>query len=71
MTEFLSTDEIIELTGKKRPSNQIKWLSNKGWIFETSATGRPVICREYVRFKLGASSQKPMVGKQPNFGALA
>ena len=72
MTDFLSQDEISELTGKKRPAVQIAWLSQKGWIFETNAAGRPIIHRDYARFRMGGSeqSQQPLK-KQPNFAALA
>lgn len=70
MSEFLNKDEIIELTGKKRPAFQIAWLAKKGWIFETNAAGRPVVSREYVRAKLGGVSAAPPAGSQPNFAAL-
>lgn len=72
MTEFLTKEEVIELTGMKRQASQITWLSKKGWIFEVNAAGRPIISREYVRAKLGggSASAQPKVGGQPNFDAL-
>lgn len=72
MSEFLSRDEIIELTGKKRPSDQIAWLAKTGWIYETNAAGRPVIGRDYARTKLGGGRTiNQPVGGLPNFSALA
>lgn len=71
MTEFLTKDEIEELTGRKLLSLQIAWLEKKGWIFETNAAGRPIISREYTRAKLGGHPvAQPAPGKQPNFAAL-
>ena len=71
MSEFLSKEEIIELTGKKRTAFQIAWLAKKGWIFETNAAGRPIIGREYARRKLGGGQPAPVPAiVQPNFAAL-
>jgi len=71
MNEFLTQDEITELTGKKRAAFQIAWLAKKGWIFETNAAGRPIISREYVRRKLGGGQpEQPPASVQPNFAAL-
>jgi len=70
MSEFLTKDEIVELTGKKLVTKQIAWLTKKGWIFEINATGRPIISREYTRAKLGVVSTVQPVGNQPNFAAL-
>jgi hypothetical protein len=72
MTDFLTQDEISELTGKKRPAVQIAWLSEKGWVFETNAAGRPIIHRDSARYRMGGATQTPQpIGKQPNFSALA
>jgi len=70
MSEFLSTEEIAELTGKKRPTAQIAWLASKGWIYETNAAGRPIISRDHVRAKLGGYQPQQAVGGLPNFAAL-
>lgn len=43
---FLPPDDLARLTGLKRPSAQVRWLSQHGWRFEVDAWGRPVVLRE-------------------------
>lgn len=71
MNEFLTKEEIIELTGKKRPGDQIAWLTKNGWCCVINAAGRPVVSRNHARFKLGGAVLDNPVGSLPNFGALA
>lgn len=71
MSEFLTQDEIAELTGKKRAAAQIAWLHKNGWIFIINAANRPIIGRQYARGKLGGTTYQPQfIGGQPNFAAL-
>ena len=70
MQEFLTQEEVIELTGRKRIGAQLDWLTKIGWIFQTNAAGRPIISREYARAKLGGNKPEPVVKAGPNFAAL-
>lgn len=51
--EILTEEEVANLTGLKTRSRQAKWLRENGWVHELSAGGRPLICRLYLRQKLG------------------
>jgi hypothetical protein len=46
---FLSKDELIKLTGYRRPSYQRRWLRHRGWAFEIGADKRPKVLREHAR----------------------
>lgn len=65
---FLAPEEVETLTGFKAPGRQIRWLSGKGWRFEQSGSGRPIVARKYAEKMLGCGGEndRPM----PNFGAL-
>lgn len=66
---FLTPDELQDLTGYKRNADQRAWLSDRGWRFEVSANGRPVVSRSFAESMLNT----PKTGKgfwQPNIGAL-
>ncbi len=49
---FLEPEKLVELTDCKRRSDQIRWLRNRGYRFEVSATGRPKVLIDEVRNKL-------------------
>ena len=66
--EFLTNEEILALTGREKPSAQIKWLSENGWRFIKNAKGLPVVGRFYCRQKMASDVQ--MVDDTPNFGAV-
>jgi hypothetical protein len=55
---FLSPAEVTELTGRLRPHLQAVWLRERGWCFEVSAIGRPVVSRAYVVSRLGGVEVK-------------
>jgi hypothetical protein len=40
---FLTSQEIERLTGKKRPSAQVRWLLDKGYRIEVNGLGKPVV----------------------------
>ena len=66
---FLLPAEVETLTGFKTHSRQVRWLSGKGWRFEQSGSGQPIIARRYAEKMLGCGGgeeQRP----RPNFGAL-
>jgi len=56
---FLSAENLYELTERRRPSDQIAWLRDRGWRFEVSAAGRPrVLVEEMQRKMLGGTPSK-------------
>lgn len=64
MSIFLNANEIRDLTGYKRPSDQQRWLLQRGWLHEVNAVGVPVILRRYAEDKLsgikpGSHNKKP------------
>lgn len=49
----LTPDQILEITGYKRASDQMRWLRDHGWVFTANAAGRPVVSRRYAEQRLG------------------
>jgi len=45
---FLTPDELITLTGCRRPSGQIRWLRAHQIRHWVNATGHPVIARAWI-----------------------
>jgi len=50
---FLSRDELVEFTGYKNPSSQMRWLQREGFYFRVAADGRPRVLKEAVINTLG------------------
>ena len=69
---FLSDAELLELTGYQRHADQRRWLSSRGWLFEESRTGRPVIGRSYAEQRTGAllPPQAQKRAWKPNIAAI-
>ncbi|MDF0379370.1 DUF4224 domain-containing protein [Methylophilus sp. YYY-1] len=67
---FLTSDEIQELTGFKATHKQCEWLSNHGYPFDTTRSGRPKVLRSYIEQRLGMQ-HLPQTGFTPDFSALA
>lgn len=55
---FLTDTDVENLTGYKRPADQRRWLSDHGWIFEISRTGRPRVLADYVKNKMSGVDSK-------------
>ena len=53
---FLSPDELIALTDRKRPGDQIRWLREHSFPFELSAKGKPKVLRCVVELRLQAGA---------------
>jgi hypothetical protein len=51
-TEFLTADEIAEVTGYKHTAQQRDWLDRNGWTYVTNAVGRPIVNRWYARLRM-------------------
>lgn len=45
---FLTPEDIIALTGYKKPALQRRWLVDNGYSFDVRADGRPVVLLEQV-----------------------
>jgi hypothetical protein len=54
---FLSADDLVVLTGYKRPADQARWLEEHGIPFTINARGRPVVLRD-----LTAKRAEPQLG---------
>lgn len=48
-SEFLTKDEMVELTGSKQYAGQIKWLDENGINYLLNGKGVPVVGRHYMR----------------------
>lgn len=68
MQLFLSCEEIEYLTGRRKPSAQIKTLKQKGFEFTVNAKGLPVLTRAHVEAMLSANTKAEQF--TPNFGAI-
>ena len=52
MKTFLTDEELVELTGARRKSNQIRWLTQHRYPHETNANGAPKVLRCYLERRL-------------------
>lgn len=51
-SEFLTDDEVQELTGCKQLKQQMDWLTDQGWQYSVNRLNRIKIGRWYARIKL-------------------
>lgn len=51
--QFLTANELEEITGYKAPYKQIEWLTSKGWIFIINGANHPKVHRLYMLQKFG------------------
>lgn len=67
---FLSTEEITRLTGKRRPSAQIRWLKDHGYRFTVNGLNEPIVAVAESHRKLvgGSGSKERQV--EPDWGAM-
>lgn len=62
---FLTREELRDLTDYKRPAEQIRWLTERGYRFEIGASGRPKVLRATLETRLvNTRKTKP---KNPRF----
>jgi hypothetical protein len=66
---FLTSDELLELTGYKLASAQRRWLARRGYPFETNASGKPRVLRLYLQQRLCAQHEREL-GAMPDFDAI-
>jgi hypothetical protein len=66
---FLSVQEIMRLTGKKRPSAQIAWLKAHAYRFNVNGLKQPIVAvAESYRKLVGGSA--PVRQQEPNWEAM-
>jgi len=49
---FLTPVELIALTGYKRAHLQVRELERRGWVFERTVCGLPVVSKAYAEARL-------------------
>lgn len=68
---FLTQDELQYLTGRERPSAQIRWLRANGFEVLRRADGMPIVLRESLVAKMNVSSvPRHGASKSPNWRHL-
>jgi len=55
---FLTEEEVAELTGYKRPTDQVRWLREEKFGFVIDGNGRAKVLREVVLARLGSGPSK-------------
>lgn len=65
---FLTQTELAQLTGRSRKDKQRQWLMARGFNFEVTADGRPVVLRSVVEGRMGAAIARR---GEPNWRALS
>ena len=66
----MTSDELVALTGFKRPSAQARWLTRNGWKFTVNGLGEPVVAVAEMSRRLVSGAGAAGARKEPNFGVL-
>lgn len=72
-SEALTQEEVVEITGCSRRSDQIAWLEAAGWTHVRNKAGEPIVGRLYVRLRLAGITPGALVsvgGWVPDFTSL-
>ncbi|NNE36312.1 MAG: DUF4224 domain-containing protein [Rhodothermales bacterium] len=69
LTVFLTRDDIISLTGRKRLKSQTAWLIEHRYPFDINSAGLPVVLRSVVERKLGGVEEEKRSAR-PRFEEL-
>ena len=68
---FLTREELRELTGRSRPSAQIRWLRSNGFETMLRADRLPLVLRAAIVDRMCAvSGKRPRITPGPNWSAL-
>ena len=62
---FLLPEELVELTGYKRQSDQVRWLIDRAYAFELNKDGYPRVLREALIAKLGGRIEPGGFSRKP------
>ena len=68
MTDYLTRDELIELTDAKHRRVQEKWLKANGFAFLVSTTGQSEVLRAHRDAKLGMGTPAAQQTEKPDYG---
>lgn len=60
-SETLSADEVQEITGAARKTDQVGWLETHGWHYLRNRAGEPIVGRLYARLKLAGLSPQTLL----------
>jgi hypothetical protein len=66
---FLSASDIERLTGKKRPSAQVRWLRKRGYKIDVNGLGEPILAVAEANRKLVGGTYTRT--QEPDWGALS
>lgn len=67
---FLTKDEIIVMTGSRHRPKQIQWLNQRGYKYDVSLIGNPIVLKAHIDVRLGAVEQKNKRSQEPDFSRL-
>jgi hypothetical protein len=58
----ITKQDLADLTGRRQPAAQIRWLRTYGWVFEIGADGMPKVANAYFdrRMVHGGGAQQTM-----------
>lgn len=57
-SEILADDELVAITGYKRPDKQRVWLDQNGWKYHKNRAGHPIVGRIYVCLRMAGITPK-------------
>lgn len=68
---FLTPEELVALTGRRRPWAQISWLREHHWAFAERADGKPVVLRSEAQRQLETGgTRRAAAAVEPDFTIL-
>lgn len=74
-SEFLTPEELAELSGYSHPARQREWLDANGWKYVLNGSRRPIVGRHFARLRLAGVQPTATGGTSPawtpNFAALS
>lgn len=72
-SEILNPEEITQITGCARKTDQVRWLEENGWTHHCNKAGIPIVGRLYARLKLAGITPAALAtsgGWVPDFSSL-
>ena len=70
MGDYLTENELSELTGRRQPKRQAVWLARNGWRFAVTDLGKPRVARAYWTRRLADDTNAVPMCAEPDFAAL-
>jgi hypothetical protein len=67
---FLTSQQLEQLTGHRRPSAQRRWLDERGWRYDFNAKGHLIVHELEAERKLCSSGAKERRRTEPDLKAL-